>query len=114
LAAIIKPLHTQCVYEGALSLPLGNPNLLVDNWLQISSYLYRVSPIAIVWHYKFITLITDLTLMGVGTRQSMVEGKDDEAVTYVNSERGSDSLRIVKSVNRLIYISDTDMEEGYQ
>jgi hypothetical protein len=44
----------------------------------------------------------------------MVEGKDDEAVTYVNSETGSDSLRIVKSVNRLIYISDTDMEEGHQ
>ena len=44
----------------------------------------------------------------------MVEGKDDEAVTYVNSETGSDSLRIVKGVNRLKYISNTDMEEGHR
>jgi len=44
----------------------------------------------------------------------MVEGKDDEAVTYVNSKTGFGSLRIVKGVDRLIYISDTDMEEGYR
>jgi len=50
--------------------------------------------------------------MGVRTRPSMVEGKDDEAVTYVNSEAGFGSLRIVKGVYRVIYISDTDMEKG--
>jgi hypothetical protein len=44
----------------------------------------------------------------------MVEGKDDVAVTYVNSKTGSDSLRIVKGVNRLIYISNTEVEEGHQ
>ena len=33
----------------------------------------------------------------------MVEGKNDYAVTYVNSETGFDSLRIVKGVDRLIY-----------
>jgi len=43
----------------------------------------------------------------------MVEGKDDEAVMYVNSETGFDSLTIVKGVDRLIYISNTDMEEGH-
>jgi len=52
--------------------------------------------------------------MGVRTRPSMVERKDDMAVTYVKSETGSGSLRIVKGVDRLIYISDTDMEEGHQ
>jgi len=31
---------------------------------------------------------------------------------YENSEIGFGSLRIVKSVDHLIYISDTDMEEG--
>jgi len=44
----------------------------------------------------------------------MVEGKDDEAVTYENSETGFGSLRIVKDVDRLIYISDTNMEEGHR
>jgi len=44
----------------------------------------------------------------------MAEAKDDEAVTYKNSEAGFGSLRIVKSVDRLIYIiSNTDMEEGH-
>jgi len=52
--------------------------------------------------------------LGVKTRQSMVEGKDDEAVTYVNSETGFGNLRIVKRVYRLIYINDTDMEEGHR
>jgi len=51
--------------------------------------------------------------MGVRTRPSMVEGKDDEAVMNVNSETGFGSLRIVKRVDRLIYISYTDMEEGH-
>jgi len=44
----------------------------------------------------------------------MVGGKDDKAVTYVNSETGFVSLKIVKGVDRLIYISDTDMEEGHR
>jgi len=52
--------------------------------------------------------------MGVRTRPSMVEGMDDKAVTYVNSETDFGSLRIVKGVDRLIYISDTDMEEGHR
>jgi hypothetical protein len=43
----------------------------------------------------------------------MVEGKDDQDVTYVNSWTGYHSLKIVKSVDNLIYISDTDMEEGH-
>jgi len=50
--------------------------------------------------------------MGVRTRPSMVEGKNDKAVTNENSETGFGSLRIVKGVDRLIYISDTDIEEG--
>jgi hypothetical protein len=44
----------------------------------------------------------------------MVEGRDDKAVRYVNSETGFGSLRIGKGVDRLIYISDTDMEEGHR
>ena len=44
----------------------------------------------------------------------MVEGKNDKAVMYVNSETGFGSLRIVKGVDRLIYITNTDMEEGYR
>jgi hypothetical protein len=44
----------------------------------------------------------------------MVDAKDDKAGTYVNSETGFDSLRIVKGVDHLICISDTDMEEGYR
>jgi hypothetical protein len=52
--------------------------------------------------------------MGVRSRPSMVEGKDDEAVTFVYSETGFDSLRIVQYVDCLIDISDTDMEEGHR
>jgi len=33
---------------------------------------------------------------------------------YVNSETDLNSLRIVKVVDRLIYISDTDMEKGHR
>jgi len=43
----------------------------------------------------------------------MVQGKDDEGVTYVNSEIGFGSLRIVKGVDRLIYISNAEMEERH-
>jgi len=44
----------------------------------------------------------------------MVEGKDDKVVKYVNSEAGFGSPRIVKGVDCLIYMSNTDMEEGHQ
>jgi hypothetical protein len=49
--------------------------------------------------------------MLVKIQLSMVDGQDDEAVTYVNPETGFGSLRIVKSVNCVMHISDTDMEE---
>ena len=54
-AAISKPLRTQWVYERALSLVLGDKNLFVENLLQISSYSYEVSPIAIEAQYEHIT-----------------------------------------------------------
>jgi hypothetical protein len=44
----------------------------------------------------------------------MVEGKDHKAVMYVNSEIGFGSLRMVKGVDCLIYISDTYIEEGHR
>jgi hypothetical protein len=53
--------------------------------------------------------------MGVRTRLSMVDDKNDKAAMYVNSETGFGSLRIVKGVDHWIYISDTtNMEEGYR
>ena len=58
MATIIKLLHTRWVYERALSLALGDTDQLVDNWLQISSYSYEVSPIAIVSQYELIILMT--------------------------------------------------------
>jgi hypothetical protein len=51
--------------------------------------------------------------MGVRTQPAMVEGKDDNAGMNVNSKAGFASLRIDKGVDSLIYISDTDMEEGH-
>jgi len=57
-AAIVNPLHTRWVYESALSLGLGERNLFVDNWVQISSYPFSVSWIAIVSQYEHITLMT--------------------------------------------------------
>jgi len=45
--------------------------------------------------------------MVVRTQLSMVEGKDNEAVTYVNSKIGFCSLRVVKGVDCLKHISDT-------
>jgi len=42
----------------------------------------------------------------------MVECKDDKGSTYENSETDLGSLRIIKGLDRLIYIRDTDMEEG--
>jgi len=44
----------------------------------------------------------------------MVEVKDEDAVTYVNSETGFGSFRIIKGVDCLIYISNTDIDEGHQ
>jgi len=44
----------------------------------------------------------------------MVESKNDEAVMYVKSETGFCNFRIVKGVDHLIYISNTDMEERHQ
>jgi len=44
----------------------------------------------------------------------MVEEKDDKAVMYVNSETGFGSLRIVKGLEHLMYISDSDMVEGHR
>jgi hypothetical protein len=52
--------------------------------------------------------------MAVGIRPSMVEGKDDEAVMYMNCKTGSDSLSMIKGVDRMIDISDTNMEEGHR
>jgi hypothetical protein len=43
----------------------------------------------------------------------MVESKDDKAVTCENSETGFGSHRIVKGVDRLIYIDNPDLEEGH-
>jgi hypothetical protein len=43
----------------------------------------------------------------------MVEGKKYKVVAYMNCNAGVGSLRIVKSVDRLIYISDTNMEERH-
>jgi hypothetical protein len=43
----------------------------------------------------------------------MVESKDDNTVTYENSEIGFGSHRIVKGVNDLMYIRETDMEQGH-
>jgi hypothetical protein len=44
----------------------------------------------------------------------MVEGKDDTVVTYVNSETGFRTLRIVPGVDRLICISDTNRGEEHR
>jgi hypothetical protein len=52
--------------------------------------------------------------MGVRTKTSTVEITMTKAVTNENSETGFGSLRIVKGGECLIYISDTDMEEGHQ
>jgi len=57
-----------------------------------------------VSQYEHITWMMYLILPGVRTQLSMVEAKDDEAVMYVNSNVGFGSLKIVKGVDRLIYI----------
>jgi len=68
LATVIILLRTRWVYDRALSLVPGDKNLFIVNWLQISSYSYEVSPIAIVLQHEHITLMTQLALMGVRTR----------------------------------------------
>jgi hypothetical protein len=57
-ATIIKQLHTRWVYKRALSLAFGDTNLFVDNCLRISSFSYKVLPIAIVSHSELNTLMT--------------------------------------------------------
>jgi hypothetical protein len=52
--------------------------------------------------------------MAVRTRPSMVEARMTKAVTNENSEIRFGSLRIVNGMDCLIYISDTDMEEGHR
>jgi len=44
----------------------------------------------------------------------MAQGNDEKAVMYVNSETGFVSHRIVKGVDRLIYISDTEREKRHR
>jgi hypothetical protein len=44
----------------------------------------------------------------------MVECEDDKEVTYLNSETGFGSLRIVNGVDRMIYISDTNIQERHR
>jgi hypothetical protein len=86
----------------------------MDDWLHINLYSYEVLPKATVSQYDHITLMAYLLLMGVRTQDSMVEGKDDEAVTSVNSEKRMGSFRNDKSVDCQIYISDSDKEKGYR
>ena len=112
-AAIVTPLPIQFVYESALSLTLGDRKLFVYNWLVISSYPYETWPIGILSQFEHIILIMWLILWGVRFRLSMIDSKDDVAVTYVNSKTGFGSLRIIQYVDHLIYISNTNMEEVY-
>ena len=44
----------------------------------------------------------------------MVEAMITKAVANEHSETGFGSLRIVIGVDHLIYITDTDMEEGHR
>jgi hypothetical protein len=57
-------------------------------------------------------MMTQLILMAVRTQPSMVEAMMTKRVMNEKSETGFGSLTIVKGVDRLIYISDTDMAEG--
>jgi hypothetical protein len=44
----------------------------------------------------------------------MVEGKDDEGYTYVNSATGFGNVTILIGLDHLTYISDSDIDEGHQ
>ena len=67
-AAIVEALCARWIYEMALALALSDTNPLDDNWLEISLYPYKVSPIAIMSQYEHITLMTYLILLGVRSR----------------------------------------------
>jgi hypothetical protein len=88
LATCIKPICTLWVYYTLLSLALGNMNLFVYNWIQPSWNINEVSPMEIVSQYELIALMMYLLHLGVGTWRSMVEGKDDVTVPYVNYQPG--------------------------
>jgi len=92
----------------------GDTILFVHNWLQINLYLYKVSPIAIGSQSELISLMTYSILPGVSTRPVMTEGKDAETIPYVNSGTCFGNVRIDKGVDRLIYICDTNMEDGHR
>jgi hypothetical protein len=57
--------------------------------------------------------MTSLDLLVLGTSLSIVKVKDNDAVPYVNSETDFGSYRIVEGADYLIYISDTDGEQGH-
>ena len=77
--AIIETLHKRWVYKLPLSQVLGDMNLYIDNWIQISLYSYQVLAIEIMSQYEHITLMMLLILLLVSTEVGMVEGEDDEA-----------------------------------
>jgi len=110
-AVIVTLLCSQWVYDRAVSLALGDKNRIVDNWLEINSYWFKVLPLARVSQYENITLLTWLNLLGVTTRPSMVMGNDDEAVNNVISETSFGCLTSVKVLDNVIYLSKTDIEE---
>jgi len=56
-ATIVTLLCPRWVYGRALSLALGDTNLFIDNWLQISSYPFELPPIAILSQRERITLM---------------------------------------------------------
>jgi hypothetical protein len=110
-AVIVTLLCTQWVYGRAVSLALGDKNRIVENWLEISSYSFKLLSLARVSQYEKITLLTCLILLGVTTRPSMVMGNDDEAVNNVISETSFGCCTIVKIWDHVIYLSNTDIEE---
>jgi hypothetical protein len=52
--------------------------------------------------------------MGLELDHRWLKARMTTAVTYENSEIGFGSLRTVKAVDHVIYISDTDMVEGHR
>ena len=67
-APIVTPLYTQLVYDSAASLALGEMYQIIDNWLQISSYSFMVSPSAGASHYANIIVMKLLFILGGRTR----------------------------------------------
>lgn len=109
----MKPLCIHWVHQRVFSLALGDTNQLVDNWHHINSYLYDVSPIPIRSQTQHIPFMTYIILLGVRTRLSLVDVKDEEAVMYVITETDFLSFSIIHGVDRPIYISDTEMEKKH-